>query len=148
MAPGNTPVLLHDILVSIAELVDYSDLPNLRLACKPLLEAVRCAAVEVKLCEDITAEQILGLGKLFPNATSLDASVEYHGYMHLSERRRQFLALCKYLPLTRLDLEACAWIEERHVQRLLNSIQPNKLLNLNLRATRFQNPASLQVIYR
>lgn len=152
MAASSTPVLHHDMLVAITELCDYSDLQNLRLACKPLLGAVQSAKVtEIRLSGTIKPEQMPMLVELFPRATSLDAG-SYRkspgaGYAPDSAWMQAFLRLCSALSqrLSRLDVGGCRWTSDNFVYFLLKVLRPSQLKILILQDSGLLSPEPLKV---
>lgn len=151
MAPASsTPVLHHDMLVAITELCDYSDLRNLRLACKPLLEAVHSSVIEIRLNGRITPEQMRKLVELFPRANSLDVgrSQRRPGAIAAPDTpwMLAFLKLCRDLSqsLSRVDLGGCSWTNDKFVSILLLFLHPSQLKTLVLRESGLLSPRPLQ----
>lgn len=151
MAPGSREVVLpHDTLIMIAELVDYSDLPNLRLACKPLLEAVREVAIGIHLKPGTTVEKLLRFPQIFPNANSLNASrVQSHHDRKTPLGKAWCIAILKLCSaishsLAKLDLSGCHWVDDKVANgllRILAKTQPSKLETLILRGALIQDPS-------
>lgn len=63
--------LPDDILITIAEGTEPSDLENLRLVCKSLHSVVEAAAVALRPSSKLTGAQLKHICRKFPNATSL-----------------------------------------------------------------------------
>lgn len=117
------PELQQDMLVKIVEAIvsstrsypEYAsrNLCNLRLADKQFHAAVSLSAIRVHPCKDITSGQLIELGRLFRNASSLDLS-----RCHLlgDEDLRGLAAMFPHLRL--LDLSNCPWLSTTGVAHL------------------------------